>query len=149
MIEEQQFVLFISGIQHYFKQTCNVKVEVMPPYILDNRLSLLDYTGVVSVSGNYPGKVYFSAEKNVLQRLLIHLGEPNTTNPSILSDVVGEVANTLSGNFRREYGQKFEISPPSVYREPIEVRYEKNRATYVVPLLWGPGKASLVVDFQR
>lgn len=149
MIEEQQFVLFIAGVQHYFKQTCNEIVKVMPPYILDTEFSLMDYTGVIAISGNHIGRVYFTAEQPLLRCLLQSLGEPDANNPIMLSDIAGEVANQISGNFRSKLGQNFIISTPSVYNHRLNVNYDERRATYVVPLLWRGEKASLVVDFQR
>jgi len=149
LIEEQQFIFFIASVQHYFEQTCNEQVEVMPPYILDSALSLMDYTGVIAISGNHTGRVYFTAEQPLLQRLLKQLGEPKVSDPGLLSDLAGEVANQISGNFRSKFGQQFVISTPSVIKHPVDVSYDEKRATYVVPLLWQGEKASLVVDFQR
>ena len=149
MIEEKQFIVFISGVQHYFSQTCNEKVEVMPPYILDKELTLMDYTGVISISGNHSGRVYFTADQLLLRRILQNLGEPGSADPALLEDIAGEVANQISGNFRSKFGQHFIISTPTVYNRPLGVNFDEKRATYVVPLIWRGEKACLVVDFQR
>ena len=68
-----------------------------------------DYTGVITVSGRRSGIVYFSAPRGMLTVLLMKMNESDVSHEN-LCDLVGEVANTISGNVRRDFGKDFAIS---------------------------------------
>ena len=72
-----------------------------------------EYTGVINISGKREGVVYFTAPKAMLTVLLMKMQE-NDFSHETMRDLVGEVANTISGNARRDFGRDFVISVPSV-----------------------------------
>jgi chemotaxis protein CheX len=66
-----------------------------------------------------------------------------------LCDLVGEIANTLSGNARRDFGHQFAISVPSVITgraEPVE--YPANARPIVIPIDWRNYHARLIICLQ-
>ena len=78
-----------------------------------NRLPIYDFTGVIGISGERQGCVYFTAHRDLLRQLLLHVGEADVSDNN-LCDLVGEIANTISGNARRHFGPNFMISVPVV-----------------------------------
>ena len=72
-----------------------------------------DYTGVISISGKREGVVYFTAPRAMLTVLLMKMQETDFSHET-MRDLVGEVANTISGNARKDFGRDFVISVPSV-----------------------------------
>ena len=59
----------------------------------------------------------------MLTVLLMRMQETDCSEETIL-DLVGEVANTISGNARRDFGKNFVISIPTVIaREPDKVAH--------------------------
>lgn len=52
--------------------------------------------------------VYFTAMRSMLVRLLAIMGEPDCSVEN-LADLVGEMANTISGNARKDFGEDFMI----------------------------------------
>ena len=61
----------------------------------------------------------------------------------------GEVANTISGNARRDFGREFVISVPSVvaskngrFAPPVSAR------SFVIPLNWRTHSAKLIVCLE-
>jgi hypothetical protein len=62
-----------------------------------------DYAGVIGISGNREGKVYFTAPRGMLSVMLMCMNETDTGEQNV-RDLVGEVANTISGNARRDFG---------------------------------------------
>jgi chemotaxis protein CheX len=59
---------------------------------------------------------------------------------------VGEVANTISGNARRDYGKEFVISVPEVVSGASdEVELPSGTRPYVIPINWRSHAARLVV----
>jgi chemotaxis protein CheX len=73
--------------------------------------------------------------------------EPDSSE-EILRDIVGEVANTISGNARRDFGKNFIISVPTVIsNEPEKVTVPHGRQ-YVIPINWRTHSAKLVVCLE-
>lgn len=151
-IQEAEFQVFIDAVQHYFGQTCGDRPDFQPPYILDQVLPLREFIGAIAVSGDYSGTVYFSADTPLLRDLLSRLGDPRR-DPSALADAIGEVANTIAGNFRRDFGSRFVIAPPRVRRtvdggaQVFEPRPDST--TYVVPLSLNARDALLLVELHQ
>ena len=66
----------------------------------------LDYTGIITLSGDYKD-VYFTAPRFMLVDLLTNMSETNVSEINLL-DIVGEIANTISGNARKHFGKGLE-----------------------------------------
>jgi chemotaxis protein CheX len=65
------------------------------------------------VTGRRTGIVYFTAPRGMLIVMLMKMNESDVSHDN-LCDLVGEVANTISGNARRDFGKEFIISAPEV-----------------------------------
>jgi chemotaxis protein CheX len=103
---------------------------------------------VIAVSGRRNGIVYVSAPRGMLTVLLMKMNESNVTHEN-LCDLVGEVANTISGNVRRDLGKDFAISAPTVVTgtaDPIEL--PAGCRPVVIPINWRSHAAKLVVCLQ-
>jgi chemotaxis protein CheX len=106
------------------------------------------YTGVIKVSGKREGVVYFTAPRTMLTVLLMKLKETDFSDAT-LCDLVGEVANTISGNARRDFGREFVISVPSVVAgDDVEVPMSADLRPYVIPINWRSHCAKLVVALK-
>jgi chemotaxis protein CheX len=84
----------------------------------------------------------------MLTVLLMKMNESDVTHEN-LCDLVGEVANTISGNVRRDFGRDFAISAPTVLSgtgAPIAV--PRGCRPVVIPLHWRGHAARLVVCLQ-
>lgn len=146
----EEFRIHIDGIKHYFLQLGVDELTIHPPYIPHTPVRSLGYTGSITITGTRTGDVHFSADPALLLALLHRIGETGR-DKGYLQDVVGEVANTLSGNLRREYGKGFVISTPRVsydHTENIPAAAAK-QTSMVVPMSWGGGSAALIVCLAR
>ena len=66
-----------------------------------------------------------------------------------MADMVGEAANTLSGNSRRELGRDFVISPPTVIEGvPMQEHLPQGLRSLVIPITWQKYRASLVLSVE-
>jgi chemotaxis protein CheX len=66
-----------------------------------------------------------------------------------MCDLVGEVANTISGNARRDFGKDFMISVPQVVAgDPEKVQTPDNTRSFVIPINWRSHSAQLVVCLE-
>ena len=137
---------FIDGAINFFNHTgSDVAAKVGSPYLIDSTSKInSDYTGCITVSGEYQGFCNFSAPKILLKHLIMSLGETDTSE-EMLIDTVGEVANTLSGNARESLGKNFIISVPKVVKGYPDGATSTNQRVYVIPINWHSYKATLSV----
>lgn len=149
-MSENTIQVFIDGVVRYFEHTSDKDVTVGTPYLIENNQPAAhDYTGIISITGPWRGCVYFTAPAILVKHLLMSIGEPDTTEENIL-DLVGEVANTISGNARREFGSDFVISVPIVIEgKPSGIHLPSNLRSYVIPITWKSYKAAVVVCLQQ
>jgi chemotaxis protein CheX len=143
---EKKLQVFIDGIVNYFNHTSDKSIAVGVPYLLSLDESIPgDYTGVISISGAYTGCCYFTAPTILLKHLVMSLGEKDTSEAMLL-DAAGEVANTLSGNARKQLGRDFIISVPTVIRGAHQViDVPEQQRIYAIPIQWHAYKALLGV----
>lgn len=146
-MDEQELHVFIDIVSQYFERQTGRLPEIGNPYLGEhNALPIYDHTGVIGISGERQGCVYFTARKELLRQLLLHVGEPDVSDHN-LSDLVGEVANTISGNARRHFGPEFMISVPVVVSGSAEsIQVPRSVKAYIIPLRWHKLEAVLVVS---
>ncbi len=148
-MQEAQVQIFIDGAVRYFKHLDRKDITVGTPFLADNeKPTAFDYTGIIGISGPNRGCVYFTAPSVLLKHLLMSLGEMDTQQEYLI-DLVGEVANTISGNARDEFGPEFMISVPVVVEgEPKNLHLPKTFRSYVIPIYWKAYSAALVISLK-
>src|SRR6266478_8129360 len=136
-MDDQDIQVFITGVRRYFESLrADAKVVIEPPFIKDEERPLLEYTGIIGISGKAHGAVCFTANGLMLKNILAFLNE-SPSSPEILCDLVGEIANTLSGNAREEFGRDFLISVPVVAMANVSYfRFPEETRSYVIPIIW-------------
>lgn len=148
-MHEDNLQIFIDGISRYFDHTKDNDLRLGTPYLAPNSAPIsMDYTGIIGISGASKGCVYFTAPKAMLKHLIISLGEPDTSESNMV-DLVGELANTISGNARRELGKNFMISVPVVVSgAPSQIHLPAELRSYVIPTMWRSYQAAMVICLQ-
>src|SRR6516162_1033768 len=145
-MDDQDIQVFITGVRRYFESLkADSGVVIEPPFIKDEERPLLEYTGIIEISGKAHGAVCFTADGLMLKNILAFLnGSPGSKE--ILCDLVGEIANTLSGNAREEFGRDFLISVPVVATaNDSRFRLLEDARNYVIPIIFQSEKAYLLV----
>jgi chemotaxis protein CheX len=150
MLAETEVHVFVDGVLHYFKNAVNHAAVCGTPFLaLEQRPEIADYTGVIQVSGKRSGVVLFTAPKTMLSVMLMRMQEPDMCHEN-LCDLVGEIANTLSGNARRDFGSQFNISVPEVMSgKGSNVDYPPGTRPIVIPIDWRNYHARLVVALNN
>jgi chemotaxis protein CheX len=145
-MDDDDIQVFITGVLRYFEALdSDVGVFIEPPFIKDHGKPFREYSGTIRVSGKSSGVVCFTASKTMLEAILRHLNQDPA--PEAVSDLVGEIANTLSGNAREEFGRDFMISVPVVsLGDGTESTFPKDTRNYVIPVIWHSEKAFLFVS---
>ena len=146
MKTESEISVFVESVLHYFDTAVQQTAECGTPYLaLTRSPEISDYTGMIKISGKRDGVVFFTAPKSMLCVMLMRMQETDMSHDN-LCDLVGEIANTLSGNARRDFGHQFKISVPSVvHGRDAAVDYPANTRPIVIPIEWRTYHARLVV----
>ena len=139
----------MSIITNYFNQFGNEELIVDTPYLLENQQPKVhDYTGVIGISGVQKGVVYFSATSALLDSILDSMGETDKSEDNLV-DLAGEVANTIAGNARTEFGSEFHISVPLVFKgSPQSIILPKSGRSFIIPVSWRGQIGEIVVCLQ-
>ena len=146
MKTESQVSVFIDSVLRYFDTAVQQTAECGTPYLAVGRSpEISDYTGIIRISGKRDGVVFFTAPKTMLCVMLMRMQETDMSHDN-LCDLVGEIANTFSGNARRDFGPQFNISVPSViHGRNTAMEYPPNSRPIVIPIEWRTYHARLVV----
>ncbi|HEY9210506.1 chemotaxis protein CheX [Methylotenera sp. G11] len=148
-LSEKDIEIFIEAIGGYFKQITKEAASVGVAYLAKNAFPMNDYTGMIKVSADYEGALYFSAPSAMLRHLLTVMKEPNQSDENLL-DAVGEIANTISGNARKYFGENMVISiPEKIAHLPENLDHQARPYAYVIIIKWKHYSASLIVDISR
>ena len=146
---EQELKTFVDGTTNYFEVAAQQAASIGSPYLVTKGTpGVHDFTGVIQISGKREGVVYFTAPRAMLTVLLMKMQETDFSNET-MRDLVGEVANTISGNARRDFGRDFVISIPSVMSgEQVDIPMTGDMRPFVIPINWRSHSAKLVVALK-
>lgn len=148
-MDETTLRVFSEGVLGYFGQFKH-GADVAPAYLADSpRRELMQYTGIIGIAGAFRGCVYYTAPVEKLRFMLSELGEADHGD-AFVADLCGEVANTLSGNARRDLGGHFVISVPVVIQgEPANLQVPGDLRSFVIPIVWRRMRSAVVVSIDR
>lgn len=149
-MKEEFIHVFVDRLMNYLNHFPNVDAEVGVPYLVNNEQAVsYDITGIIGISGSQKGCVYFTAPKAFLTKLLIQQGVKNLSESNLL-DMAGEIANTIAGNVRAEFGEDFMISVPLVIKgEMDKAHLPEGTLSYVIPVSWKDYKPVLTVSLEN
>lgn len=149
-LQESELRAFVDSVSHFFEHTSGEGADVRSAYLAEpsEMLQGFDFTGIVDVSGNWRGALYFSAPCAMLDLLLHDAGVAAEPGYEQQLDLVGEIANMFSGRARKALGHELEISVPRRCRG-VAIRPAGQSRPYVIPLSWRGLSAQVVVDLQR
>jgi len=143
---ETDIQVFLNGAMDYFLRVSQKQAHLDTPYLRTTENVILDYTGAISISGQEHGCVMFTAGREMLRELIQGMGDSDLSEDNC-RDMVGEVANTISGNARREFGNSFFISTPQVFgADSNQCQIADSSRTFVIPIHWNQHKSHLLVS---
>jgi chemotaxis protein CheX len=150
-INDNDIRSFVDAVSSFFFHITNEKVEIRAAYLVEGEIqaSTFDLTSYISLSGDFSGRVYFSAPRAMVAHLLVAMHEPERGDERLL-DAVGEIANTISGNARKHFGEAMQISVPVTQVTTHDwLNTVVSPHSYVILVKWKQYRASVVVDIQR
>lgn len=149
-LRPEDIEVFSEAITHFFATCTGETASVRSAYLIEQGPPVRwnDFNGLIEVGGEYRGSICFSAPRALLSHVLLKMGETVFTDDRH-SDIVGEIANTLSGRARRHFGAGLDISPPRLLADtgrPFPARAATR--PYAIPLRWHGYEANLVVQLE-
>lgn len=149
-LSREDIEVFSEAITAFFLAMTHEAATVRTAYVLERSAPEPwgDFNGLIDVSGGFRGSITFSAPRGMLSEVLDRIGERDQSTSKYL-DVVGEIANMMSGRARRHFGTNLEISTPfSSLRGACHARLTASGTPYVIPLRWRNFEARLVVQLD-
>jgi chemotaxis protein CheX len=145
----EQLQVFIDAARDYFSISTGDDAEVGTPYLIESDQPIVnEYTGLIGVSGVRKGCIYVTASQVMLKAVLVRMGV-KTLGKEEIADLVGEIANTISGAARKEFGGQFHISVPMVVSGSVDsVHLPKSVKCYAIPIAWKSYNADLVIGLH-
>lgn len=128
MESDAHFDQLVDLILKYFERSSGVPARAGEPTSQPaSDPILLEYTGVVAVSGQRSGCIYYTCTAALAGELAtMFLGGANGGAPpgaQVALDLVGEIANVIGGNAQQILGGGFIISAPKVLQgQPRHIR---------------------------
>jgi chemotaxis protein CheX len=147
-LQADEIRIFIDAVRNYFVQITAHPAVVRASYLAASEVPRFAYTGLITVSGQFHGCVYFSAQQDMLLALLDEMREPDCSEENLL-DAVGEIANTIAGNARRHFGAGLDISVPIAIKGVSEhIRATARVRPLVIMVQWQSYEVVVVVDLK-
>ena len=148
-MNETDLHFFIDSTVNYFEEVTNEKATAGIPYIKGNEPVVLEYTGIIGISGKRKGSIYVTTSENMLSTIAKVILGLEEVGKEDIKDLVGEIANTISGNVRQAYGSDFMISVPVVVEgKAKDIKLPDNIQSFVIPITWKDFKLFLVVCLE-
>ncbi len=149
-INEQEIRVFVDAVSNFFSMMTREKAGIKAAFLANGEMlpPAFDFTGLINVSGDYHGCIYFSAPRQMLSRFLLSIREPHLHDANLL-DTAGEIANTIAGNARKYFGEKMEISVPVTMAGSTEQLEPLIRPRpFVIMISWNKFDAAVIVDIK-
>ena len=142
----KEVILIKESINNYFQTIKITDIVFTENGVTSGDIDITkvyDFTGVIGISGKYKGGLFVTCERALLAKIMkVVMNEDldeNSIQEAMLADLIGEMANTMSGYFQGVYGNEFSISIPHVVigqanLSPIHVTIRK--PSYWVSFSW-------------
>ena len=156
IIDEDTARFFVWAVWNFFTTSTNIEAQVGAPFLCE-AYDHHDYTGIIGVSGNRKGTLFFTIGRDCMTELIErgcqHIKRDTLdeeTYEELVKDYTGEIANTVSGNVRNYLGEHFLISVPVVMAQPGEkIEPIGDQQGIVFPITWMEHNCSLILCFER
>jgi chemotaxis protein CheX len=106
---------FVNSTMNVFSTMVKVKPEIARPRLKEDAGTTYDVSGVIGFSGEVVGSVVISFELASAQKLVSALvGSDVAVDSPDFVDAVGEIANMIAGNAKKDLGVMASIAIPTV-----------------------------------
>lgn len=148
-MKQEELKTFIDVVVGYFREATGTDAQMGIPYVKEKEAVIYDYTALIGISGEKKGGIFVTAQKELLLKLCGALLEMHDAPDDILTDMAGELANTIAGNVRLSFGSSFMISVPMILKGSADdIVIQLSPPVFIIPLEWLGTRASLAVGLE-
>jgi chemotaxis protein CheX len=146
---ETDLTSLIKVVTDYFASVSAIPAKMGMPYVKRGNDGTFEYTGIIGISGSRRGGVYYTAGQELLRDFGWYiLGETDLDEES-LTDLAGEMTNTIAGNMRETFGSSFLISVPIVMKGKIEdISMRLKPPVFIIPIEWKGYPSQLAIGLE-
>lgn len=145
---EQDMTVFVNSVLTYFERISGEPATTGIPRQKEDDSVMLDYTGIIGISGHRKGCVYFTTTGDMLRDVVSAVLGEETADESATQNMAGEIANTIAGYAQESLGEGFLISVPVVVRGKAQDVTLPDVPSIVLPVDWRGNRAYLVVGVK-
>ncbi len=141
---------FLSAVKNVFETMIEVPYTLGKPTIKKDMTSTFEISGIIGISGEVTGCVVVSfPEKIALELASALLGEKLEKVNSDCTDAIGEIANMVAGDAKKDFPQtNTTISVPSVVLGLHRIAFPKGVPIISIPCQTGKGAFAIDVAIK-
>lgn len=126
---------FLSAVQNVFETMIKVPYTLGKPALKHDDTASFEVSGIIGISGEVSGCIVVSfPEKIALQLASALIGETITEVDADCTDAIGEIANMVAGDAKRDFPQSnTTISVPSVVIGKHRIAFPKGVPIISIP----------------
>lgn len=114
-INPKLIVPFVNSIRNVFTTMVGVQTVVERPHIKGNPAPSYDVSSIIGFSGELIGSVVVSFQRSAAEKLVeAFAGQKISVDSADFADAIGELANMVAGNAKKDLGGVASISTPNV-----------------------------------
>lgn len=141
--------IFVGSVANYFTKITQTPASIGIPYVKGTEILVQEYTGVIGLTGKRKGGIYITCSRQMLVDLIADYLQASDPSEEIVRDMLGEMANVISGNVSDSFGSGFEISVPVIIvGKPDVIELPTKVPSFVIPINWKKHTAHLVVGLD-
>ena len=143
-MNEHDMQIFLDVSTVLFETLTGEKATIQSGVIQFGKSALLDYSGVIRISGSSEGVVCLTVPRSMMADMLSATGEEQT-GEEIERDLVGEAASIIASNARKHFGPHFQIAVPETVASRDAGKLTLPFSRLALPIHWRGHQASLIL----
>lgn len=148
-MKEAELKTFVDGVSNFFNRIGPDVVTVGVPYVKEGNQFISEITGIIGLTGKRKGGIFVTCTYAMVDEVSAAYSGMEDKSIEARKDMIGEIANTISGNASDAFGNDFQISVPVVVTgKPDGVDMPTRVPTFVIPIQWRGHKAYLVAGVE-
>lgn len=110
---------FVNSTMNVFTTMVNMKPDIAKPHLKDDARITHDVSGIIGFSGELLGSVVLSFQLETARQIVnAFVGMEVEPNSADFIDAIGELANMVAGNAKKDLGLLANIGVPTVVIGP-------------------------------
>lgn len=114
-LDSKLIMPFVNSTMNVFTTMVNMRPEISKPHLKDDARTTHDVSGIIGFSGEILGSVVLSFQlETAVQLVNAFVGMEVEPKSADFIDAVGELANMIAGNAKKDLGCVANIAVPTV-----------------------------------